>query len=79
MSDVSGYLILSAKSSYRNIMCELVPGSPPQFLFFVRARGEPGNKATTTHPSSTGGLAGVWELDLAKVACTQRQRLKCEA
>ena len=45
VSDVSRYLMVSAKSSCRNITCELVPGSPPPFLFFVRARGEPGNEA----------------------------------
>ena len=32
-------------SSCCNITCELVPGSPPPFLFIVRARGEPGNEA----------------------------------
>ena len=26
--------------------CESMPGSPPPFLFFVRVRGEPGNKAS---------------------------------
>ena len=48
MSDVSGYLIVSAKSSCRNITCESVPGSPPLFFFFVGARGEPGNEATVS-------------------------------
>ena len=42
MSDVSGYLI-SAKVSYRDIMCETIPDSP--FLFFVGARGKPVNEA----------------------------------
>ena len=28
-----------------DITCELVPGSPPPFLFFVGAKGEPGNEA----------------------------------
>ena len=34
--------MVSAKSSCRDVtvMCESVPGSPPPFLFFVRARGE---------------------------------------
>ena len=45
MSDVSGYLIVSAKSSCCDITCKSVPGSPPPFLFFVGARGEPGNEA----------------------------------
>ena len=43
MSDVSGYLIVSAKSCH-DIMCESVPGSPLRFNF-VGARGEPGNEA----------------------------------
>ena len=37
--------MVSAKSSCRDITCESVPGSPPPFLFFVGARGEPGNEA----------------------------------
>ena len=45
MSDVSGYLMVSAKSLCRDITCELVPGSPPPFLFFIGGRGEPGNEA----------------------------------
>ena len=40
--------MVSAKSSCRDITCESVPGSPPQFLFFVGARGDPGNEASTT-------------------------------
>ena len=48
MSDVSGYLMVSAKSSCRDITCESVPGSLPPFLFFVGARGEPGNEAMDT-------------------------------
>ena len=39
MSDVSGYLIVSAKSSCCDITCESVPGSPPPFLFLL-GRGE---------------------------------------
>ena len=46
MSNVSVYLMVSAKSLCRNIMCESVPGSPPLFIFVVGARGEPGNEAT---------------------------------
>ena len=38
--------MVSAKASCHNIMCEFILGSPPPFLFFVRARGEPGNEAT---------------------------------
>ena len=30
--------------SCRNIACELIPGSPPPFLFFVEARGEPAER-----------------------------------
>ena len=45
MSDISGYLMVSAKTSCCDITCESIPGSPPPFLFFVVARGEPGNKA----------------------------------
>ena len=45
VSDVSGYLIISVKVSCRNITCESIPGCPPPFLFFVGAKGEPGNKA----------------------------------
>ena len=36
-----------AVMSFRDITCELIPGSPPPFLFFVGARGEPGNEAKT--------------------------------
>ena len=37
--------MVSAKSSCRDITCESVPGSLPPFIFFVGARGEPGNEA----------------------------------
>ena len=47
VSDVSGYLIVSAKSSCHDIMCESIPGSPHLFLFFRRAMGEPDNEAMT--------------------------------
>ena len=46
MSDVSGYLMVSAKVLCRDIMCESVPGSPLPFLFFVEVRGEPGKEAS---------------------------------
>ena len=46
MSDVSSYLMVSVKSSCRDIMCESVPGSPPPFLLFVKAMGEPWNEAS---------------------------------
>ena len=42
MSNVSGCLMVRAKSSCCDIMCN---GSPHLFLFFVRARGKPGNEA----------------------------------
>ena len=57
MSDVSGYLMVSAKSSCRDITCESVPGSPPPFLFFVQARGEPGNEAKGQERIRMGGLS----------------------
>ena len=41
--------MVSAKSLCRDITCESVPGSPPPFLFFVGARGEPGNEAITIY------------------------------
>ena len=40
--------MVSAKSSCRDITCESVPGSLPLFIFFVGARGEPGNEANNT-------------------------------
>ena len=46
LSDISGYLMVSAKVSCRGIMCESIPGSPPPFLLSIGVRGEPGNKAT---------------------------------
>ena len=46
MSDVSGYLVVSAKLSCCDIMCKSIPGSPPPILFVVWVRGEPGNEAT---------------------------------
>ena len=45
MSDVSGYLIVSAKASHCDFTCKSIPGFPPPFLFYVGARGEPGHKA----------------------------------
>ena len=45
MSDVSGYVMVSAKALCCNIMCESIPGSPPPLLSFVGARGEPGTEA----------------------------------
>ena len=32
MSDISGYLIVSPTVSYRDIMCESIPGFPPPFF-----------------------------------------------
>ena len=46
MSDVSGYLVVSAKALCHNITCELIQGSPPPFYFFIWARGEPEDEAT---------------------------------
>ena len=45
VSDVSGYLMVSAKASCHDITCESIPGSPPPFLFCAGAREEPGNEA----------------------------------
>ena len=44
MSDVSGYLLGSAKAPCHDITCDSVPGSPLPFLFFDGVRGEPGNE-----------------------------------
>ena len=41
---VTTFAIIAVTSSCRDIMCESIPGSPPPFLFFVGARGEPGNE-----------------------------------
>ena len=38
--------MVSAKSSCRNITCELIPGSPPPFLLFIGVRREPGNEVS---------------------------------
>ena len=38
--------MVNAKASCHDIMCKLIPGSPPLFLFFIGVRGEPRNKAT---------------------------------
>ena len=54
MSDSLGYLMVSAKVSCRDIMCKPMPGSPPPFLFFVGARGEPGNESNKTLFASVG-------------------------
>ena len=43
---VTTFAIIAVMSSCRDIMCESIPGSLPPFLFFVGARGEPGNEAT---------------------------------
>ena len=43
----------SAKLSYRDITCKLVPGFPPPFLFFVGARGEPGNEGKPGYEEGT--------------------------
>ena len=53
MSDISGYLMVSAKLSRRNITCKLVPGSPHLFFFFVGARGEPGNEGKPGYDEGT--------------------------
>ena len=37
--------MVSSKASCHDITCESIPGSPLPFLFFVGARGEPGNEA----------------------------------
>ena len=39
------YLIVGAKVLCCDITYESIPGSPPPFLFFVGARGEPENEA----------------------------------
>ena len=36
----------------RDIKCESIPGSPPPFLFFVGARGEPRNEASRSIPAT---------------------------
>ena len=36
----TSYLVVSAKASFRDITCEIDPGSPLPFLFFVEARGD---------------------------------------
>ena len=63
MSDVSDYLMVSAKSLCCDIMRKSVPGSPHPFLFFGGVRGEPGNEARPTplyvkcqHPQCRYGL-----------------------
>ena len=44
-------------------MCESMPGTPPPFLFFVGARGEPGNEASLA-------VCTVWALSGASnVSC----------
>ena len=53
MSDSLGYWV-SANVSCRDIMCKPMPGSPPPFLFFVGAMGEPGNEANKTLFASVG-------------------------
>ena len=40
---VTTFATIAVTSSCHDIMCELIPGS--LFLFFGRARGEPGNEA----------------------------------
>ena len=42
------FVIIAVTSMCRDITCESVPGSPLPFLFFVGARGEPGNEARIT-------------------------------
>ena len=44
---VTTFVIIAMTSTCRGITCESVPGSLPPFIFFVGARGEPGNKAST--------------------------------
>ena len=51
VSDVSGYLMISAKSSCHTITCESIPGSPPPFLFFSGVRGGSGNEASVGRQS----------------------------
>ena len=59
MSDVSGYLMVSAKASYRDVTCEPIPGSPPLFILFVGVRGKPGNEANEEHKLVSGILAAI--------------------
>ena len=42
---VTIFAIIAVMSTCRDITCESIPGSPPPFLFFFGARGEPGRKA----------------------------------
>ena len=46
VSDVSGYLLVSAKSSSRDITCESIPGSLPPFYFSSEWGAEGGNEAS---------------------------------
>ena len=74
--------MVSAKAACRDITCESIPGSPPPFLFFVEARGEPGNEARG-HPlpikqcripsiGAGGGNCPPRELELINSARTDR-------
>ena len=49
MSDVSGYLMVSAKASCHDITCESVPGSPPPFLFFCQDKGRAWERDYSVH------------------------------
>ena len=40
------FAIIAVTLSCPDITCKSIPGSSSPFLFFIRARGEPGNKAT---------------------------------
>ena len=56
---------IDIKQAYRNILA-LFPGSPPPFLFFVGARGEPGNEARNipVHPTDRYLLGVQWKGEL---------------
>ena len=45
---VMTFVIVAVTSSCCDITCETVPSSPPPFLFFVGAKGEPGNEVTVS-------------------------------
>ena len=62
---------IAVTSSCRGITCELIPGSPPPFLFSVGARREPGNEASN-HPVRTtsvksGTTSPTWSENVAGV------------
>ena len=47
---VTTFLIIAVMLSCCDITCKLVPGSIPPVLFFIGARGEPGNEARSESP-----------------------------